>query len=51
VPEPTTPRSAGPRPPAPGPEPRQQPRPSIIGRGFKFLRSVLNDDLGDKDRY
>jgi cell division protein FtsA len=49
--EPTPPRPPGPRPPAPGPEPRPQPRPSILGRGFNFLRSVLNDDLGDKDRY
>lgn len=51
VAEPAPLRPPTPRPPAVGPEPLPQPRPSIIGRGFSFLRSVLSDDLEDKDRY
>lgn len=34
----------------------EQPKPAkpstnLFDRGFKFIRGVLNDDLGDKDRY
>lgn len=53
APEPPLPRPQthpGPNRP-PKVEAPKEPRPSIFDRGFKFLRGVLNDDLGDKDRY